>query len=80
MIELFTVKFNFAVMLELLTQFSVVSIVFVFHIFIVFYIIFCLIKPKIIKKTSRRPTLIYVMHKSVVAVKTHDLASGIFVM
>ena len=35
--------FNFAVMLELQTQFNLVSIVFVFHISTVFYIIFCLI-------------------------------------
>ena len=34
-IELFTGEFNFAVMLKLLTQFSLVFIVFVFHIFIV---------------------------------------------
>ena len=51
-IELFSDKFNFAMMLELVTQFSIVSIVFVFHIFIAFCIVFCVIKPKIINKTS----------------------------
>ena len=57
-------------MLEFLAQFSLASIVFVLHIFIVFYIIFCLIK--LLNHKQQNITYVDLSDKPAVAVRTHD--------
>ena len=67
--------------LELLTQFSLASIVVVFNIFIVFFIIFYQsIKLKFINKKYYLSLYVdlQVIHKSVVAAKAHNFVSGVF--